>query len=93
MAGSLDSLFGGIKSVQRGEVTLQGAGGSGTGQNVSISSVDMAKSVVIINYSSGTADGGEAKAVLTTSTNLNIARQSVTSSTGTSVAWQVVESN
>jgi hypothetical protein len=85
MAGTLDSLFGGIKSVQRGLATHNGGV-----TNVTINAVDMSKTVVIASpYASSNSVQSIPQTELISSTALRI-----TSTAGTTsfVAWQVVES-
>lgn len=85
---TLDSLFGGIKAVQRGEYIAN----SWTTHNVTLSpAVDVDKSIVIMDSSSPLA-GGQATAKLVNSTTLEL-RRTVTSTQFTYVNWQVIESN
>jgi hypothetical protein len=78
---------GGIKSVQRGVVTSPGNTGT---INVPISAVNMAKAY--INFPNiYTGDGTAIRAVLSSSTNLQITRQ-YSQTTPLDLSWEVIES-
>lgn len=74
-----------IKSIQRGTTLL-----NATTTNVSISAVDLTKSVVILSVESGGSGASFilAKGVLTTSTNLEL---DIDASGYCTVYWQVIE--
>lgn len=94
---TFSELFGGgapaspIKSIQRGTATVA----SNATTNVTISAVNLSKSLVIVNAgpsSGGTYMFATLPAVLTSSTNLKLQRYD-TASLSMTVEWQVVEYN
>ena len=76
-----------VVNVQRGTVVVDAT------ENVTISAVDMSKTIVLVNSSSEDGAGQRfgATAELTTSTNLRIKSFSNETSNNAFVVWQVVE--
>lgn len=85
--------FGGIKSAQHGTASIATSGGTYT--DVTISSVDTSKAIVLVSYkadqtaatSNTVCIGGE----LTSSTNLRLHRYSDSASYSVSIAYTVIE--
>ena len=80
-----------IKSIQSGRLLM-----TATSHNIAIASVDLSKSIVIVNFSSSEASVSDAqylftKGKLTSATNLNLTRYFA--DTNTTVYWQVIEFN
>lgn len=80
-----------IKSIQRGSFVYSNK----TTFNVTISSVDMSKSIVIVSTDSRTGSAGKNSVVgnLTTSTNINFSTYYADASFNNYVSWQVIEFN
>jgi hypothetical protein len=92
MSGTLDSLFGGNKPIQRGKaIILAGAGVLSV--DVTISAVVINKTAVIINSLSSASSAAAISAApeLINTTTLRLHR-GAGSSSNTDVYWQVLES-
>lgn len=81
MSGDISQFFGGIKSIQRGVISLPGGSGSAT-----ITSVDTAKTELRCLGFSGGASGASSQIVLTNSTTISA------SGTSTAISWELTES-
>ncbi len=82
---NLSALTSNIKSIQRGAYT-------GTGGTVTITSVNTAKSLLLINGGINTTGGQEAYAELTNGTTITIGAVYV-NGLAMVVRWQVIEFN
>jgi len=76
---------GGLKSVQRGTLTM-----ASNPQTVTITAVDVNKSILLVTYSGGDTSPARApRAVLTNTTTITL--DQTTTDTATRVDWQVEE--
>ncbi len=89
MSGDISQFFGGIKSIQRGVISIAGAASSNT---ATITSVDTAKAVISCLGSTGTDASTNSSSGYVALTNATTVTATRGGSSGTgSVSWQVVE--
>ncbi|MBI4719436.1 MAG: hypothetical protein HY763_16695 [Planctomycetes bacterium] len=83
----------GLKSLQSGSLTMSVGGGSAQTSNVTITSVDLSKSVLWFNYrgDSNDPDDGHVRGRLTSSTNIQFYRPNDASLTDLTIQWYVAE--
>ncbi len=82
-----------LASVQNGSVVMPISGSSAQTLNVTISSVDLSRSILFFNYrgNSGQPGDGQVRGQLTSGTNIRFYRANASSITALTVEWYVVE--